>query len=222
LQPALDGTIDNAFVTKVSSSGSLSYSTYLGGTGYRGGGYVVGDQGLGITVDGSGDAYVTGRTNSIDFPIKNALQPNPSYGLDGFISKLNPTGGALVWSTYLGGGGNDQGNGIGLDSQGNVYVTGDSNSPNFPLRYDLQDGNAGGYDAFLSEVSAGGNSLVYSTQLGGSGNDFGTALTVGVTGTVYLAGYTYSANFPTAGPVQGLPGGAQDGFVAGAMTRRAG
>ena len=138
LQPAFEGIGYDAFVVKINPAGSaLVYSTYFGGSGL--------DLAHGIAVDSAGNAYVTGITQSTDFPTMNPLQP--AYGggdQDAFVAKINPTGSALVYSTYLGGGENDLGYGIAVDSAGNAYVTGATSSTNFPTMNPLQPAYGGG------------------------------------------------------------------------------
>jgi Beta-propeller repeat/Abnormal spindle-like microcephaly-assoc'd, ASPM-SPD-2-Hydin len=124
----------------------LVYSTYLGGSGA--------DLGYGIAVDSSGNAYVTGTTSSTNFPTMNPLQPANGGGQDVFVSELNPTGSALVYSTYLGGSGGDLGYGIAVDSSGNAYVTGTTSSTNFPTMNPLQPAKNGrGQDAFVTKIA---------------------------------------------------------------------
>ena len=151
LQGSLNGAT-NAFVTKLSPTGnSLVYSTYLGGSGDL-------DQGNAIAVDSAGSAYVTGSTNSRDFPVANALQQTYLGAVENaFVSKLNPAGNGLVYSTYLGGGGDDVGNGIAVDSAGAAYVTGQTSSANFPVANALQGTPGGALDAFVSKLNPAGN-----------------------------------------------------------------
>jgi len=196
----------------------LSYSTYLGGSDM--------DYANGIAVDASGNAYVTGYTASIDFPVVNAAQGSPGGGtcsedstatscFDAFVSKLNSTGTALVYSTYLGGSDEDQGAAIAVDSSNHAYVTGYTYSTNFPLHNALQLDYAGGEDAFVTELSADGASLIYSTYWGGSQDDVGTGIAVDSNSNAYLSGYTDSTNYPvTSGALQTTYGnGAHNGFV---------
>ncbi len=185
----------------------LIYSTYLGGSAW--------DQGNGIAVDGAGNAYVTGVTRSTDFPTMNPLQPVNGGGNDAFVAKLNPTGSALVYSTYLGGSGEDDGYGIAVDSAGNAYVTGLTLSTDFPTINPLQPANGGGQDAFVTKINAAGSALVYSTYLGGSGNDAAKSIAVDSAGNAYVTGITLSTNFPTMNPLQSANnGGGGDAFVA--------
>ena len=185
----------------------LVYSTYLGGSGR--------DFANGIAVDAGLNAYVTGSTNSLDFPTANAVQA--AYGggaFDAFVSKLNAAGTALVYSTYLGGSGSDSGRGIAVDSAGNAYVTGETTSANFPTANPIQAVYAGGTDAFLVKLNAAGSALVYSTYLGGTAQDTGNGVAVDGPGNAYVTGETRSANFPTANALQAVfAGGLRDAFV---------
>jgi hypothetical protein len=190
-------------VTKLNPSGSaLVYSTYLGGSG--------GDSGVGIAVDSSGNAYVTGSTNSTDFPTMNPLQPTCGPYGDAFVTKINPSGSALVYSTYLGGsgqpyGGGDGGEGIAVDSSGNAYVTGVTNSTDFPTMNPLQPTIGGGADAFVAKLNPDGSALVYSTYLGGSKNDVAYGIAIDGESNAYVVGQTYSTDFPiTPGAFQSI------------------
>jgi len=198
----------NAFVVKLASSGSsLTYSTYFGGSG--------GDFGLGIAIDSAGDAYITGSTRSTDFPVAQAFQNAMGGGSDAFVAELKPDGSAPVFSSYLGGTGADSGQGIALDTSGNIYVTGFTYSPNFPVASPLQAENAGGSDAFVTKLKPSGVSLIYSTYLGGSDNDRGYGIAIDPSGNMYVAGDTLSTNFPTSpAPFQAASGGGDDAFVA--------
>jgi len=211
LQGAIAG-VTHAFVTKLNAAGSaLVYSTYLGGSGAGGGGQT--DIGHEIVVDANGNAYVTGQTDSPDFPLANALQAALGGGIDAFVTKLNAAGSALTYSTYLGGSGNDQGLGIAVDSSGNAYVTGQTTSSPFPLASALQGAFGGSDDAFVAKLNAVGSALTYSTYLGGSGNDGGNSIAVDGSGNVYVTGETGSPNFPLASALQGANGGGTDTFV---------
>ena len=185
----------------------LSYSTYLGGTSV--------DRGFGIAVDGAGNTYVTGGTNSTDFPIANPFQAFSPGGLvDAFVTKLNATGSALVYSTYLGGAGNEQGFDIKVDDSGNAYVTGQTDSTDFPTAGPIQVVNRGLSDVFVTKLNAAGNDLVYSTYLGGSSSDFGFGIAVDDSGNAYVTGQADSTDFPTALPIQSANGALSDAFVA--------
>jgi uncharacterized protein (TIGR03437 family) len=198
-QPVYGGRED-AFVAKIDPAASeLIYSTYLGGSNF--------DQGHGIAMDSSGNAYVTGYTGSLDFPTLNALQPgNAGATVDAFVAKIGPTG-TLLYSTYLGGSGNDQGNGIAVDSTGAMYVIGSTSSANFPIVSAVQAqfrATNGATNAFVTKLAPNGASLVYSTYLGGSGFDIGIGIAVDSSGNAAVAGQTVSPNFPTANALQSV------------------
>jgi hypothetical protein len=211
-QTAFGGASD-AFVTELNPTGSaLVYSTYLGGSGY--------DQGNGIAVDASGNAYVTGSTSSTNFPSSSgASQTASGGGTDAFVTKLDPTGSALGYSTYLGGVDEDQGTGIAVDALDNAYVTGFTFSSTFPTTPGAFDTIFGGTpfleDAFVTKLNPLGSGLVYSTYLGGSDVDQGRGIAVEASGNAYVTGYTYSSNFPTTtGAFQTtFGGGSFDAFV---------
>lgn len=207
LQPTFDifGGYD-AFVTKLNPRGTLIYSTFLGGNNH--------DEAYAIAVDPSGNAYVTGETRSTNFPIKNPLQPVLSGLNDVFVAKFNPSGSALVYSTYLGGSGFDEGSGITIDPFGNAYVTGKTNSTNFPTSRPLQPISGGRLDAFVTKINPEGSALVYSTYLGGSENDEGRGIVIDPSGNAYLIGMTSSINFPIKNPLQATSGGKGEAFVA--------
>jgi hypothetical protein len=212
---ATNPTATNAFVTKIGAAGStILYSSYLGGN--------TEDVGYGIAVDGSANAYVTGLTYSTNFPTTTgALQTTYGGAGDAFVAKVNTNGSgasSLAYSTYLGGSGLDQGNGIALDSSGDVYVTGLTNSatPGFtPPAGGYQPANAGEGDAFVAELNMSGG-ISYFTYLGGSNADAGTGIAVDSNGNAYITGTTVSTNFPTAGAVfqPAYGGGNADSFVA--------
>jgi hypothetical protein len=187
----------------------LVYSTYLGGTGN--------DDGLAIAVDSSGNAHVTGSTAStIDFPTQSAYQGTHGGGGDVFVTKLNAAGSALIYSTYLGGIGSDYGRGIAVDSNGNAYVTGSTTSTtDFPTLSAFQGTHGGGtYDVFVTKLNAAGSAL-YSTYLGGSGDEIGYAIAVSNVGYAYVTGWTDSTtDFPTTEfAFQGSNAGDVDAFV---------
>jgi len=206
-QPVNAGSYD-AFVTKLNSAGNtLEYSTYLGGSGSESG------NGAGIAVDGSGSAYVTGYTTSTNFPTKNVYQATYAGNGDAFVTKLSSAGNTLDYSTYLGGSNSDCGNGIAVDGSGRAYVTGYTYSTNFPNANAYQGALAGPNDAFVTRLNSAGNTLDYSTYLGGSGYDPANGIAVDGSGSAYITGYTTSTNFPTANAYQGSLLGAQDAFV---------
>jgi hypothetical protein len=200
---------EDVFVTKLSSTGTgLMYSTYLGGSSS--------DQGYGIAVDGSGNAYVTGNTDSPNYDVTvGAFQTTNGGGIDVFVTKLNTTGSGLVYSTYLGGTVSDFGYGIAVDGSGNAYVTGYTNSTDYDVTTGaFQTTNGGNYDVFVTKLSSTGASLGYSTYLGGTVSDFGYDIAVDGSGNAYVAGYTNSTDYDvTTGAFQTTNGGGTDVFV---------
>ena len=206
-----------AFVAKINSTGSkLVYATYLGGTTSSN------TQGYGIAVDLAGNAYVTGATNAKTFPVVNGFQTSlaSTPGDDAFLSKLNPSGSALLYSTYVGGNSNDTAFGIAVDYFGNAYITGETASTNFPLANAYQTSYGGGTefgDAFLTRVDTtktGAASLIYSTYLGGSADDYGESVATDNAGNAYVAGYTASTNFPvSSSPYQKSQAGSANAFI---------
>ncbi len=209
----INGGQRDAFVTKLNPGGSaLVYSTYLGGSSDEEYG------GLCIAVDASGNAYVTGDTYSFDFPTTSgAFQTthDGGGGADAYVTKLNPTGSALVYSSYLGGNSIDVSEGIAVDTSGNAYVTGGTTSTNFPTTSGaFQTTNGGSYDAFVTKLDSTGSALIYSTYLGGNSIDFGTGIAVDASGNAYVTGATTSTNFPTtSGAFQTTNGGSYDAYL---------
>lgn len=206
------GLTFDAFAVKLNSAGVLRYSTYLGGGGD--------DRATGVAVDAAGNAYLTGNTTSIDFPTLHAYQGTIGGGFfgDAFVTKLNATGSGLLYSTYLGGGG-DEGNGAGLggaiavDAGGHAYVTGYTTSTDFPTKRPFQAALRGFTDAFVTKLAPGGNTLEYSTYLGGSFGTVGRAIAVDRFGRAHVAGDTSSSDFPTKNARQAANRGATDAFV---------
>lgn len=219
LFPTTAGAFDTAhttpavFVTKMNAIGSdLIYSTYLDGNGN--------DQGLGIAVDLSGNAYVAGSTLSSDFPTTaaNAFDTTANGNQDVFLTKLNSTGTALSYSTFLGGGGDDSAHGIAIDSSGNAYVTGSTVSVLFPTTVGALDTTLNGTsDMIASKINAslsGAASLVYSTYIGGNSDEAGLGIAVDSSGSAYLTGLTTSTDYPTtAGVFDTTANGNFDTFV---------
>jgi hypothetical protein len=200
--------VTDGFVTKLNAAGSaLVYSTYLGGTEY--------DSPRGIAVDAGANAYVTGETLSPDFPTTTgAFRRTYSGNYDLFVTKLNATGSALTYSTFLGGTQVDNGERIAVDASGNAYVLGFSSSPDFPTTAGAFDRTANGaFDVTLTKLNASGSGLIYSTLLGGQGFDTAGGLAVNDTGEAYVCGGAGSLDFPaTAGAlVVGRDG--SDNFV---------
>lgn len=191
---SLNGASD-AFVTKISPAGdALVYSTFLGGSG--------GEEGYGIAVDSQGCAYVTGYTDSSDFPTLNPLQASRSGDTDSFVTKLSASGSALVYSTYLGYAYDDSGNAIAVDGLGNAYIAGETYSP---------DALA---NVLVSKINANG-SLGYKISLGGTGNDVGRGIAVDNTGNAYVTGYTKSNDFPiSTNAIQTRLRGISNAFLA--------
>ena len=176
------------FITKFSPSGDLIYSTYLGGS--------ANDAAVAIATDPAGNVYVTGNLQSVDFPVSNAFQPSSGGGVDAFVLKLDPNGNVL-YSTYLGGKQNDLGMAITADAQGNAYVTGRTESRDFPITPGAFQAKAGTSvpDAFVTKLDPSGK-LVYSTFLGGSDGDIAWGIAVDASGQAHIAGETTSLDFP--------------------------
>ena len=181
----------------------LMFATYLGGSQF--------DTGLGIAVDSAGNSYVAGYTDSLDFPTTN---PVSGGGYDAFVTKLDRTGGRLLYSAYLGGSGGDEANAIAIDAGGNAYIAGITNSTNFPTTNAFRSTLAGGQDGFVAKVNPTGTGLSYASYLGGSGYDTASGIAVGAGGVAYVVGDTASLNFPTVSPYQAANGGSSDAFVS--------
>jgi uncharacterized repeat protein (TIGR01451 family) len=191
----------------------LVYSTYLGGGGdeYAGG----------IAVDANGNVYVVGDTSSINFPTGSAYDSTPNGSNDVFVTKLNASGSNIVYSTYLGGGGDEFAGSIAVDSSGNAYVTGVTDSQNYPAVNAAFSANAGFQDVFITKIGPTGATLGYSTYLGGDGDDIGNAIAVDSGGNAYVTGQTYSLG-TGSGPFPTMPNnayqthnnGLADAFVA--------
>ncbi len=227
-QTSIKGNHDG-FITKLNSTGTtLLYSTYLSGSTGK-------NTVAGITVDSSGNLYAVGSTQSSDFPVtagafQTACKACGTGGANGFITKLNSTGSALIYSTFLGGSRGDFTASIAVDTSGNAYVTGSTVDTDFPTLNPIQSTFGGGAtscngtlgpcgDAFVSKLNSSGSALVYSTYLGGSGEDSGFAIKIDSTGAAYVAGETDSSNFPTtAGAFQTTFGGGSAGCVNTGVT----
>ncbi|MGC2170797.1 MAG: SBBP repeat-containing protein [Candidatus Sulfotelmatobacter sp.] len=212
-QTALAGA-ENAFVCELGPNGSsVTYCTYLGGSGE--------DLAFGLAVDSSGNTYAVGSTSSTNFPTKNPIQASLAGTSNGFVTKLNPAGTALVYSTYLGGGSGDEVFAVALDSSDNAYLTGTTSSPSFPTTAGVvqpacgTDGtcNGGLSDAFVTVINTPGSAYVYSTFLGGSGSDLGNAIAVDSSDNAYVTGATESTDFPRQSPLYNNYGGDTDAFV---------
>ena len=206
------------FVTKLNPTGSaLAYSILLGGSNES-------SMSSSIAVDAAGNAYVTGGTSSDDFPTTSgAFQTSRRGPSDAFVTKLNPTGSVLVYSTYLGGSNEELSGRIAVDAAGNAYVTGGTFSADFPTTAGAFDTTFKGADAYVTKLDPSGSQLVYSTYLGASGNERGTGIAVDAAGSAYVTGVATLADpggpfthlLPTtAGAFQRGPGGLDDAFVA--------
>jgi Beta-propeller repeat len=208
IQPAYEGGVSDCFISKLNAAGSsLVYSTYLGGAGL--------DLCSGIAIDASSDAYVTGTTYSTNFPLQSELQSNLKGTASAFVAEINPTGSALLYSTYLGGSVLDNGNAITVDSFGSAYVAGSTASPDFPTTAGAeQTVLAGQYNAFVSKLTPGGNGLTYSTLMGGSGSDSAVAITLDTSGQAVVGGFTTSPDFPIANAIQPMFQLTRDAFAA--------
>ena len=203
-----NGGAYDVFVAKLSPSGSRLWATFLGGNDW--------DNADRITLDGSGNAFVTGLTTSIDFPTANAYDSTFNGDRDAFVTKLNPSGG-LVFSTYLGGNGYDYGNAVKSDGSGNAIVLGSTTSTNFPTvsAFDTVGEGGNSADFTVTKFSPAGG-VVYSTYLGGGTSEYMDWLTdvaVDGAGNAIVAGYTYSNDFPLANPVDSTFGGTFEAFV---------
>ena len=203
--------LKDIFVLKLNATGSaLIYSTFIGG----GNG---GDYGGGITLDSLGNVYVAGSTDSSDFPtVSGAYDKTFNGGSDVFVLKLNSTGSSLIYSTFIGGTMGEGGSDIALDGLGNAYVTGATESGNFPTTLGAYDNTLNsGYDVFVAKLNGSGTALVYSTYLGGGGDDYGYEIAVDGSGNAYVTGQTGSTNFPVSPGAYDttINGGYCDAFV---------
>ena len=193
----------------------ISYCTYLGGSSPT--------DITGVAVDSGANLYVTGWTSALDFPIDGAVEAANQGGVDGIVVKMNAAGTALIYATYIGGRGADQGAAIAVDTLGQAYVTGFTASANFPLVSSNRSAIGGSTTVFALKLNAAGNALLYSGYLGGTNFEVGTAIAVDSNGNAYIAGDTQSTNFPTMNATQSSIGGGTDAFItklnsAGAIT----
>lgn len=195
----------------------LVYSTFAGGNDVFGDTDAPGDTGMAIAVDSNGNAYITGQTASTDFPGPSPIQGGYGGGLgDAFVLKLNSTGTAAIYSTYLGGNRRDTGVGIDIDEAGNAYITGVTRSDDFPTVNPVQPALLGS-DAFVAKLTPSGTGLIYSTYLGGSDFDTGWGIEADSTGNAYVTGETFSPDFPST------PGAFRSaGFTRGAFVTKLG
>jgi hypothetical protein len=174
------------FVAELTANGQLVYSIYLGGS--------WDEEDHGIAIDRFGNAYVTGATHSENFPVLNAIQPTATGSWDAFVTKVAP-GGALAYSTYIGGHGDDFGAAIAVDTEGNTYITGNTLSVDYPTRNPFQSSTGGKSDAFVTKLTPDG-ALDFSTYLGGAKSDTGDCIALGPHGNVFVSGHTASRDFP--------------------------
>lgn len=201
--------LSNGFFTKIDAKGAtVLASTYLGGS--------IGDFANAITVDANGFAYIGGGTGSPDFPITaGTFQQKLKNSIDGFVARINPDGSSLGFSTFLGGTGTDYVNGIAIDSQGNAYVTGRTESSDFPVTAGApQSTLSGPSDIFITKVNKSGVTLAYSTYFGGPAKEEGFGIAVDGSGSAYVVGVTQSTSLPTVNPVQtAFGGGSSDALL---------
>ena len=208
IQPTLHArSYFNSFLSKFNAQGSaLLFSTYWGGS--------CGEGGSRVAADSAGNAYLGGHTCSTDFPTVNPIQPTMKGTGDAYVTKFNADGQSIFYSTFLGGSGGENGWDITVDLAGNAYLVGYTDSVDFPTSNAIQPTFGGGTDAYVAKINAAGNALVYSTYLGGSGDDHATGVAVDATGDAYIAGYESSADFPVVNPIQATNHGGRDAFLA--------
>jgi hypothetical protein len=212
LQATAYSMIGNVFITKLTNSGdALVFSTYLGGTAYQ-------DE-MGMILDRQDNIYLTGHTSSTDFPLVHPIQASNNGGYDAFVTKINASGTALVYSTYLGGSDSENyaapAGGIAVDADGNAYVVGSTTSSDFPVVNAFQPAYSGNIDGFLCKLNPAGSALVFSTYLGGSDFDLAKSVCVDASGNIYVAGSTASVDFPVANAIQStLTGVFSNAFVS--------
>ncbi|MGK0172631.1 MAG: hypothetical protein ACI9W2_004370, partial [Gammaproteobacteria bacterium] len=205
IQDQFAGTID-AFVAKLDPSGSqLIFATYIGGSSV--------DSGQAITLDAAGNIYIGGFTDSVDFPIVAPLQAAIGGEFDGFVVKLDPSGSSILYATYIGGDKRDFVLGIDVNTAGEVYVTGDAESENFPVFDALQPVKGGSWDAYAAKLSAAGDAIVFSTFLGGTLLDSGQDIKVDSGGYVHVVGFTVSSDFPTENAFQATSNGDVEAYA---------
>ena len=196
-----------AFVAKLTAAGNqLIFCTYLGGS--------LDNRALAVTVDRWNNIYVAGTTSSPDFPAWKPLQAELQGPQDAFIAELNPAGNALVFSTFWGGSGVEQAYGIATDRQGEIYVTGDTQSNDYPVIGGVQGASGGGFDAFVAKFAISGSKALWSSYLGGAADEHAAAIAVDFASFASVTGSTESANFPAVNAFQPHNAGFQNGFVS--------
>ena len=189
----------------------LQYSSYVGGSAPANN---ADDLGQAIALDGEGNIYIAGRTQSSDLPLQGAVQLTNKGSGDAFVMKLDPTGKKVLYATYLGGGSLEYAYGIVVDGSGQAHVTGVTGSRDFPLKNAHQDKNTGLNIVFVTKLNAQGNALAFSTYLGGERNDAPAGIALDRYGNVYVGGRTNSAQFPMLNAIRATPPGGGDGFLA--------
>lgn len=212
------GSTDAFFIKLNATATAVLYATYIGGSASK-------ERANGIALDPAGNAYIVGQTEASDFPTKNAVQPLHGGLTDAFVAKFNPAASgnaSLIYATYLGGTGHDTGRALAVDPSGRVYLTGQTaSSTTFPITNGMQPYGGGPYDAFVTKLNAAGSARVYSTFLGGTGEEGtgsaaqgGHGIAAGPCGDAWVTGRTGSPGFSTPGVAQTVYGGGFDAFVA--------
>jgi hypothetical protein len=197
----------DAIIGRLSAAGDqIIYSSYLGGSST--------DVAYGIAVDAAGDAFMAGNTASKDFEVKKPLQKKAAGNTDAFVAEVSPAG-RILWNTYLGGSQLDSASGVGVDAAGDVYVTGETQSPDFPVLNAIQTTLTGSANAFVTKIDPTGQNILYSTQLGGNDNNFADAIAVDPVGDAFITGLTSSTDFPARNAFQAHYGGQGASFIYG-------
>jgi uncharacterized protein (TIGR03437 family) len=209
-QPTFGGGYANAIIVKLSSSGRLVYSTYLGGNNQ--------EEGYGIALASDGAAFVTGFTYSANFPVKDALQPVKAGGADAFLAKLSPAGDKFQFATYLGGSSGDTGYTIALDRNGNPIVVGKTLSTDFPVQSPLQASSGASINGFIAKLSSAGDKLLYSTYFGAAAVSELDFIAIDSSGALYVCGYAFSDGLPTKSAIQPTYGGGQTDALLAKLT----
>jgi hypothetical protein len=209
-QPTFGGGYENAIIAKLSSSGTLVYSTYLGGNNQ--------EEGYGIALASDGAAFVTGFTYSSNFPVKNALQPVKAGGSDAFLAELSAAGDQFQFATYLGGSALDVGYSIALDADGNPIVVGRTLSTDFPVENPLQASLGASINGFITKLSSAGDKLLYSTYFGAAAVSDVDFITLDSSGAIYICGYAFSDGLPTKNAIQSTYGGGQTDALLAKLT----
>lgn len=203
---------NDIFIAKLSANGTLLYTTYIRGSKL--------DYSRGITLDGAGGVYLAGWTDSTDFPILNAMQPTKNGNRDAFITKLSAQSGNILFSTYFGGSRAEEIHDITLNAAGEIYLVGYTDSTNFPTVNPIQAGltlnECFCEDTFVTKLSADANTVLYSTYLGGTFEDYGESIALDANDNIYIVGRTQSDDFPTQAAIQPNRAGTnqdEDAFV---------